>query len=197
MSLDIAWDAPAGFHLYRTDWDGPSWVTSVLAETATDVDDAEAVEAIRRSLEELVAEAHADEDDGFRLWVAGFTPDWRGRPLLTTVGSFTLGDVVDVDEVAQEWREAQEQSSALRAEVEVAASRRAPVVVAREVYLTSDDRGAQTYREWGMALRVYPRLGTSARLELDTSDLSAFGDLKEFLVDAVRGFHLTPLEALR
>lgn len=197
MSLDIAWDAPTGFHLYRTDWDGPSWVISVLAEMATEVTRPQTVERVRHSLEEFVAQAHADTDDEFRLWVAGFTSDWRAQPVLTTVGSFTLGDEVDVDQVAQEWRGAQEQSSALRAEVEVAASRRAPVVVAREVYLTSDDRGAQTYREWGMALRVYPRLGTSARLELDTSDLSAFGDLKEFLVDAVRGFHLTPLEALR
>lgn len=192
MEFNISWEAPERFHLFGTDWSHPDWISAVIA--GTPLEPAHEPEG-RELLTEFArwVEQQSDPDD-LHLWIAHVATAPNGQMMINVTGSISFGPAVDVDEVAEEWRAAQAESTAVVAEVEVSPSRRAPVVAAREIYLVPTEDGEQRYHEWGLAVRSLPRLDMSVRMEIDTPDLAAFENLTEFLIDSIRNVSLTEVE---
>lgn len=194
MTWNMALELSDGFVVYRTGWDADEWIEVTVAEAAATGDLAG---ELRQVLRKFTDWAIAKDDVDVELWLGGIAVGADGSPLLTLMGSVSIGELADVAEVARQWRAAQAEGGAVSSDVVVAQSRRAPVVAAHEIYLRSTDGGEPLYREWGLAIRAMPRHGLSVRLEVDSPDLTAVASMPDFLIELIRGISLTEVEVAR
>lgn len=184
-TYDISWDAPEGFHIYRNSWDPEAWIETVLSEITTDP---KSPEALRSNLQDFIARTEANPQAP--IHVVGIEADAVGRLRTHAMGQIILGEMVDVEEIAEGWRASIGTDAAGSFDVVVRPSRKSPAAAGREVYKSRNSNGEVVYREWGSAIRNDKSLGLSLIFELVTSDLSAFDDMAEFLLEATEAMSI-------
>ena len=184
-TYDMDWPAPDGFHLYRNGGDQRAWIKGVLAET--DVDRRNAKE-LKSSLKDFLARTAMNPNNA--LHVVGIGADAVGHQRVFAMGQIVLGELVEVEEVADRWRASIEEDAAGSFDVVVVPSRKSPAAAVRQVYKSQSQSGEIVYREWGSSVRNFKEMGLSVAFELVTSDLSAFDDMTQFLLNATESLTL-------
>lgn len=180
MSIAVAGlTLPLGWSACAPDADSDTWIDGVVSsvprparlDRSLRTDLGRCVEQMRRPGRHVVAALHPDPALASRVLAAGWV---------------AAGPARDIHEVATLLRGADPPPSVLSRSVEVDQSRRAPAVVCLDLMTDPTASGGSVLHERCAVVVLHRSIDMCVRLELSTSDLTAFDDIAGACLEVAR-----------